>query len=310
MLSNEDDEENSFVADSGFYLSKRKIAGRYLVMFAKRKIDIDEIGEQFASVVDPLGLMVISRPNTGKNPCEMNSRDVRYKYDKLVSSRELIRLISNQAEAEGTEAAVDIVRKSHSRLVRHWDDAYSESNHDEHHMGLAPRISQIGLVTGAVLHVLPALEKATLFMTQSKRSLKVMRVELTDSGQRVVGIKFPLDEEALEKLNTILAELSATRAGGASSAVSFRTESFAPVCSKSTAWATTERKTMRSFFGAKTPKIATSSGTKRKDPPSSSITPTPAKKTAKKPASSKPSSSAAKKKASAANISSFFAKKS
>mmetsp|Transcript_6573 Transcript_6573/g.11997 ORF Transcript_6573/g.11997 Transcript_6573/m.11997 type:complete len:125 (+) Transcript_6573:1-375(+) len=90
----EDDEENSFHAVSGFYLSKRKIAGRYLVMFAKRKIDIDEIGEQFASVVDPLGLMVISRPNTGKNPCEMNSRDVRYKYDKIASSRELIRLVS------------------------------------------------------------------------------------------------------------------------------------------------------------------------------------------------------------------------
>jgi hypothetical protein len=305
----EDDEENSFDVVSGFYLSKRKIAGRYLVMFAKRKIDIDEIGEQFASVVDPLGLMVISRPNTGKNPCEMNSRDVRYKYNKIASSRELIRLVS-RSEANDTQAAVDIIRKTHSSLARHWDDAYSESNHDEHHMGLAPRISRIGLVTGAVLHVLPALEKATLFMTQSKRSLKVMRVELTDSGQRIVGIKFPLDEEALEKLNTILAELSVTRAGGASSAVSFHTESFAPVCGKSTAWATTERKTMRSFFGAKTPKITTSSGTKRKDPASSSITPTPVKKAVKKAVNSKPSSSAARKKTSTASICSFFVKKS
>ena len=54
-----------------------------LIMFAKRKIDQDEISEEFASVVDPLGLMIITRPNTGKNPCEMSSRDLRYKYDKI-----------------------------------------------------------------------------------------------------------------------------------------------------------------------------------------------------------------------------------
>jgi len=316
LADSEDSDMNQFVADSGFYLSKRKIAGRKLVMFAKRKIDQDDIGEDFASVVDPLGLMIISRPNTGKNPCEMPSRDLRIKYDKIVTSRELIRLMATEdTEGEGEKAseqsaedAIDIIRKKHSSLARHWDDAYAESNHSDHHMGLAPRISHLGLVTGAVLHVLPALEKATLFMTSSQRALKVMRVELTDSGQRVVGIKFPLEKEAVEKLFKILAELSATRAGS-SGAISFRDESFAPVDAKSTAWTTTERKTMRSFFGAKTPKIT--SGTKRKDPSSStSITPTPLKKSAKKPTSKKPSSvAAAKKKSATANISSFFTKK-
>jgi hypothetical protein len=135
-----------------------------------------------------------------------------------------------------------------------------------------------------------------------------MRVELTDDGQRVVGIKFPLEEEAVEKLTTILAELSASRVGGVSSALSFRTEPFVPMCDKSTAWAITERKTMRSFFVAKT----TLSGTKRKDPLSSStsITPTPVRKVANKPASSKPSSFVATKKATTASIFSFFAKKS
>lgn len=317
------DEADQFVAESGFYLSKRKIAGRKLVMFAKRKIDQDEISEEFASVVDPLGLMIISRPNTGKNPCEMSSRDLRFKYDKIVTCRELMRLLSDEetggesesSEEPNTEGAINVVRKKQTNLARLWDDAYAESEHDRHHMGLAPRISQIGLVTGAVLHVLPALEKATQFMVQSKKALKVMRVQLTDSsGQVWIGIKFPLEEEAVDKLMKILAELSATRASGSSGALSFREESFAPVDAKASTWATTERKTMKSFFGVKTstPKT-TSGGTKRKDPPSStSITPTPPpqKKAAKKPASHKQSSAVTtKKKTGTASISSFFSKK-
>lgn len=72
--SNDDDYENPCVAETGFYVSKRKIAGRHLVMFAKRKIDQDDLDDDIASVVDPLGLMVVSRPNTGKNPCEMPTR--------------------------------------------------------------------------------------------------------------------------------------------------------------------------------------------------------------------------------------------
>lgn len=316
--TNDGDDSNQFVAETGFFLSKRKIAGRKLVMFAKRKIDQDDISEEFASVVDPLGLMIISRPNSGKNPSEMPSRELRTKYDKIVTSRELIHLLADEEDTEGgsdssgeksVEDAIEIIRKKQSNLARHWDDAYAESNYNEHHMGLAPRILQMGLVTGAVLHVLPALEKATMFMTQSQKALKVMRVELTDSKQRVVGIKFPLEEEALEKLFNILSELSVTRTG-ASNDLSFKNESFAPVCAKSTAWATTERKTMRSFFGKKTPNSTTSSGTKRKSPASStSITPTPAKKAAKKPASQKQSSFATKKTASAPSISSFFTKK-
>ena len=113
----------------------------------------------------------------------------------------------------------------------------------------------------------------------------------------------------MEKLFKILAELSVPRPLAHSGAVSFRDESFAPVDAKSTAWATTERKTMRSFFAAKTP------NTTHREPRGriqhrSSITPTPVKKAVKKAVSSKPSSSAAKKKTSTASISSFFVKKS
>ena len=301
---------NQFVAESGFYLSKRKIAGRKLVIFARRKVDQD-VGEGI-SATDPLGLMIISRPNTGKNPCEMPSRDLRFKYDKIVSSRDLIRLLfdadtetkNESAEERGVGAAVEVIRKKQPNLASLWDDAHADSNHDDHHMGLAPRISHLGLVTGAVLHVLPALEKATMFMPKSQRALRVMRVELTDPRQRMVGIRFPLDEDAIEKLLKEI--LDAKVGGGPSDVVSFRDESFSPVNAKSTAWVTTARKTMRSFFGAKcTPK--TSSGTKRKAPPSAtSIVPTPKKKSA----SQRQSSGTTKKESATANITSFFTKKS
>lgn len=56
---------------SGFYISKRKVAGRRLVMYAQRKVSRED--EMDSDFIDPLKLMIISRPNTGKNPCEMTS---------------------------------------------------------------------------------------------------------------------------------------------------------------------------------------------------------------------------------------------
>ena len=60
---------------SGFYISRSLIAGRHLIMFAQRKV-VKETGVD-ADFLDPLNLMIISRPNTGKNPCEMASQELR-----------------------------------------------------------------------------------------------------------------------------------------------------------------------------------------------------------------------------------------
>eukprot|EP00957_Ditylum_brightwellii_P173364 13199394-Ditylum_brightwellii.AAC.1 len=57
-------------AKTGFYISKRKIAGRILIMYAKRKVNLSKDSQLH---LDPLGLMIITCPNTGKNPCEMRS---------------------------------------------------------------------------------------------------------------------------------------------------------------------------------------------------------------------------------------------
>ena len=272
---NEDARSKYEPAESGFYISRRKIAGRHLIMYAKRKVEAK--GAE-VDVMDPMGLMVVTRPNTGKNPCEMTSRDLRYKYKLAVSSSTLVRLIRRNGSSDASLDERDavrsefsdttrLIRKNHPEVAKMWDDAYDESNYLEHHKGLAPRISELGLITGAVLHVLPALEKAVLYLKRMYRSLRVMRVELTESRERLVGIRFPLNGDAVERLTAVLKELTAARRGTLES-VSFRDERFLAVDAKAACWVTAERKTMKSFFGAAAPKGSGSSsvGNKRKEP--------------------------------------------
>eukprot|EP00985_Skeletonema_marinoi_P016063 scaffold8533_cov126-Skeletonema_marinoi.AAC.1 len=246
-------------AKSGFYISKRKIAGRRLVMFAQQKVSNDASSD--SNLDDPLGLMVITRPNTGKNPCERTSKDLRDKYDILVSSEDIahhLRSVNNEEsdadseekksdnDEDKTHDAISVVRKNWKKVAGLWDEAYDNSNFKNHNDGLAPRISEVGLITGAVLHILPALEKAVQIMSSAQRSLRVMRVQ-TDLGRRIVGIKFPVTHDAIERLMVNMSGVSNARQGLMSA---FVDEPFSPISDKAMKWATTERKTMKSFFGA------------------------------------------------------------
>ena len=266
-------------AESGFYRSRRKIAGRHLILFAQRKVvDAEDVDSDF---IDPLGNMIVTRPNTGKNPCDMMSRDLKYKYDLLVSSAELVRQLRKddqketfdededededeeceQEEKKDDERSstnafqesadpVSKVRVKIPKVASMWDEAYNSSDHSEHNAGLAPRRSEMGLITGAVLHILPALEKAVAFVRNAQqRSLRVMRVEITGTGQRIVGIKFPID--SLPKLMEVMKDVSAARKGSLD-APSYDDDGFSPIDEKAMSWATTERKTMKSFFCAAT----------------------------------------------------------
>lgn len=277
---------------SGFYISQRLIAGRHLILFAQRKVakdvDVD------ADFIDPLNLMIITRPNTGKNPCEMASRELRNKYKLLLSTDDVlasINLSSDDEETSGMESreskseidrgevksgeddedgdeematypdekdVVGIIRSKWGSVADLWDDAYTNSNFDYHNGGLAPRITEIGLVTGAVLHILPTLEKAVQFMPQSQRSLRVMRAELSDSGRRIVGIKFPVTDEAITRLMLGMQEVATVRKASLDSP-SYVDEDYPPINEKAMTWATTEKKTMKSFFSIATPKVAKSS---------------------------------------------------
>jgi hypothetical protein len=74
---NQDHVKTARVAESGFYVSKRAIAGRQLVLYAHRKVEpTNETPGKNNTVHDPLGLMIIARPNTGKNPSEMPTEDL------------------------------------------------------------------------------------------------------------------------------------------------------------------------------------------------------------------------------------------
>lgn len=257
----EDEGQKRNLADAGFYISRNKIAGRNLVLFAKARFP----SSSFKSVTeamafDPLGLMVVTRPNTGTNPCEMPSRDLRVKYQLVLSCKKLRGLLDksdmNQSSSEKDRQPLeDLIDAINPQVAKQWNLAFKESNNFEHKHGLAPRRTEVGLVTGAVLHVLPALEKVVIFRSIKERSLKIMRAEVPTtphSTQRLVGVRFPTDPDAIQRLQAEMALLSKARtaAGGA-----FHDEPIGEVCQKSTKWATTKQKTMRSFFTAipKTP---------------------------------------------------------
>jgi len=97
-----------------------------------------------------------------------------------------------------------------------------------------------------------------------------MRVELSDSGQRIVGIKFPVSEEAIARLMTGMDEVAKARQASSSDSISFVDEPYVPIDEKARTFATTERKTMLSFFSAATSKSGGNSGSgsgKRKSTP-------------------------------------------
>ena len=105
--------------------------------------------------------------------------DLRYKYDLLLSTSDAIehaRSIEQDksVELEGANDKYDkdvigSIRSNWSNVADLWDDAFGNSNQFEHNDGLAPRLSELGLITGATLHILPALEKAVQFMSANQR---------------------------------------------------------------------------------------------------------------------------------------------
>ena len=85
------------IAESGFYVSKNKISGRNLVLFAKRKFNPSKFKTEDEQVaIDPLGLMQISRPNTGLNLTDKSTRDLRHAYRIFLSCDKINELSSEQ----------------------------------------------------------------------------------------------------------------------------------------------------------------------------------------------------------------------
>lgn len=140
---------------SGFYISRRLIAGCHLIIFAQRKV-IKDIGKD-TDFLDPLKLMIIYQPNTGKNPCEMASKELRNKYKLLLSSKDVIGSINAVGDGENESTAHDgeetsdndvstcqhstdanMIRTKWGSVADLWDDTYANSNFNYHNDGLAP----------------------------------------------------------------------------------------------------------------------------------------------------------------------------
>ena len=76
-----------------------------------------------------------------------------------------------------------------------------------------------------------------------------MRVEISETGYRIFGIKFPITEDAIGQLMAGMKEVANARQDSLGSP-SFTDENFHPINEKAMSWATTERKTTKSFFSA------------------------------------------------------------
>jgi hypothetical protein len=256
-------------AEPGFYISKKKVAGRHYILFAKGKFDYSTFKTKEEAIgFDPLGFMQISRPNTGTSGTDMSTRDLHRKYYFACGCDVL---------KESTLSPVEAIKQANKKVGREWEAAYSDSFSFDHKEGLAPRRVKVALVHGPVLHILPALERAVLFRSGKDKSLKIMRANV--GNRPIVGVRFPHDDDANQKLHEELDKILKAR----QNAGTFYTDQdLEPICNKSQKWATAERKTMKSFFQVKgapseggklnntSNKSPAASNTKRVTPPTSS----------------------------------------
>jgi hypothetical protein len=265
---NDSDDEKSHgtnrrIAESGFYISKNRIRGRHLVLFAKRKFDPSAFKtDEERATVNPLGLMQVTRPNTGANLTDKSTWDLRQTYRLTLSCDKIRELSSKQQQNEDPQQRYIKMSKKISSM---WKLAFKESDSFKHEHGLAPRRQQVSLVNGPVLHILPALETVVRFRSEKEKALKIMRAQV--GSRRIVGVGFPSDTEALEKL---LLELDTIRKAQRNAGKTFTDEALAPICPKTMSWATTKRKTMKSFFKVTSTSSTTTTTTKSsaKPPPS------------------------------------------
>jgi len=193
-----------------------------------------------------LNSIIFERPNTGTNPIGIPSADLLRKY-KIVESIDDIK--STIEHNVNISAFIGVMQKKHTSFRTLWNKLYNASNSFEGEAGIAPRKSKLVLITGAVLHCLLALEKVVATRKLSERVLKVVRVEISSSGERIVGVKFPADTDAKQSLYKALKDLEASRAR----LLKYIYIDEQPDCiqSKSVMWLKSEPKTLLSFFGGK-----------------------------------------------------------
>lgn len=202
------------------------------------------------------------------NPYEKTTKDLSKKYRQIASLDEII---SAMGGSRLPEDLVQLIGEKFASFCQLWNEAFEESNALVNENGLAPRCSELGIVTGAVLHCLLALEMSVSMRSLQDRSLKIIRVETSNDGKRHIGMKYPVDEEALRNLDAAMKALNESRKGISSASTEdfFIDEAPESIQRKSVDWLTTAPKTMQSFFAT---------ANKRKQPPVGRVTPLQNKK--------------------------------
>lgn len=159
--------------DLGFFEGRREQYSRKLYLLAIPKLTAPD-------------LVFITRPNTGKSHIEMDLIDLRNNYRKI-------------KDPQDAKAG--------------WDSIYEQTGEHCIH-GLNCKIAAcssggrkqtVKLVTGAVVPIWNALEstimKHRLEISKVEASLRVVRVTLSDDGQRrLVGVRFPNEDHILTSL--------------------------------------------------------------------------------------------------------------
>ena len=190
----------------------------------------------------------------GKNPVEKTSDDLLKKYELVASLDDLRTQCGDKLSFEHILEKI----KDFQTFYSLWKDIYRKSNKFTHEIGMAARKSKIAIVSGAVLNCLPALESSLVSRKASEKTLRVVRIEESNTNERYVGMKYPCDDAAIINLRAILTALRSAKSETAGKKV-FIEESLPSVDERSLKWLSSAPKTMKSFF-----KSASSSGTTKK----------------------------------------------
>ena len=187
------------------------------------------------------------------NPCEMSTVDLERKYRCVASIDDMKTILKGDPTVENV---VKVMKDEHSNFYKLWSDTFVESNKFESGNGLAPRCTKLGMVTGAVLHCILALEQSVVMRKMSERALKIIRVESSKNGHRLVGMRYPIDDAAIINLRTAMQMLNEARRGTSNDRLDEKPGSIQP---KSVAWLSNKPKTMKSYFKMSAPKRKESS---------------------------------------------------
>lgn len=166
--------QNNRGAQDGFYASRREIFGRTAYILALQK--------------EYSGAFAVYRPNTGVSPFEMESEELHDKY---------IKATDHEKAREGWEALFELTA---SKCI------HGESCTLADRCRVGRRFTHCALITGSVLPVWATLESVLERYKQSlpkaDQSVRVARVRLSDTGERLIGVRYHANllEEVQQRL--------------------------------------------------------------------------------------------------------------